>query len=148
MKNHSPNPHQISGRTGLLINIVVIVHLMFFLLEAVLWMQPAVYSPLIVLLDNPVSSPYPLQALVLKNLFINQGFYNLFLVGAGLAGQWLVYKGRSSAGLALILFMCFAATGAGIVLAASTKAYLLAAFQALPAIITIVRIYPVFKAYN
>jgi putative membrane protein len=148
MDHSNPTQQSIKGPARLLVNFVVLVHLVFFLLEAVLWMQPAVYTPLIKLLDNPVSTAYPLQALVLKNLFINQGFYNLFVAGAGLGGQWLASHGRLSAGSALVLFMCIAATGAGVVLACSTNAYLLAAVQALPAAVTFAVIYPLFKVFN
>ncbi|AYL94304.1 hypothetical protein HYN43_002895 [Mucilaginibacter celer] len=42
-------------------------------------MNPMVYQPLIQLLHNPVNLDYATQALALKNLFVNQGFYNLFL---------------------------------------------------------------------
>jgi len=133
------------GTTGILMAILIFVHFMFFLLEAILWMQPEVHTILIGLLDNPVVSNNQLQALTLKNLFINQGFYNLFLVGAGLAGWRFVKAGNTTAGFTLLLFLCVAATGAGIVLACSTKAYLLATLQAVPAAIAFFRLYPSFK---
>jgi putative membrane protein len=67
MENHSPKQQQVTRITRLLINVVVLVHLMFFLLEALLWMNPFVYTPLLDLLHNPVPSEYPLQALTLRN---------------------------------------------------------------------------------
>ena len=129
------------GFTKGLVIIVIIVHCLFFLLEAILWMRPAVYTILITLLNNPVKLEYPLQALVLRNLFINQGFYNFFLVCAGLAGLYLIAKGKQAAGYTLLLFMCFAGAGAGIVLAFSTTAYLLAFLQGVPAAVAFLRLY-------
>ncbi|WP_162996267.1 DUF1304 family protein [Mucilaginibacter celer] len=131
--------------TKILVAIVIIVHFLFFLLEAVLWMQPLVNEPLLLLLNNPVSSSFELQAVTLRNLFINQGFYNLFIMFAGVSGMALVTRRKYSSGYALILFLCFCGTGAGIVLACSTKAYLLAAGQALPALIAFIKIYPLYN---
>jgi len=133
--------------TKILVYVVIIVHLLFFILEAVLWMNPLVYNLLIDLLNNPVTSDHPTQALVLKHLFINQGFYNLFLVLGGVAGLYQVKKRNEVVGYTLILFLCFAGIGAGIVLASATKAYLFAFFQAIPAALAFFRIYPVFKAF-
>lgn len=129
----------------ILVIFVIVVHLMFFLLESLLWMTPAVYTILLRFLDNPVDTAYPLQAITLKNLFINQGFYNLFLVFAGVAGLLLLKKQQFSAGYVLILFLCFCGFGAGIVLACSTKAYILAVIQGLPAAIAFIKVYPVFQ---
>ena len=136
---------KIKGLVRVLISLILVVHLMFFLLEAIFWMLPQVHNVLISLLDNPVTSTVPLQALTLKNLFINQGFYNLFLVLAGVAGWRLIYSGKFAPGYVLLLFLCFSATGAGITLALSTKAYILAAMQALPAAITFILIYPAYQ---
>lgn len=130
----------------ILLIVVLIVHSMFFLLEAILWMQPQVYTLLIGFLNNPVSLDTHTQALVLKNLFINQGFYNLFLVLGGLFGYSLLKKGQYSAGYSLLLLLCFSATGAGIVLAFSTTAYILAVLQAVPAAILFFRLLPLYKS--
>ena len=118
---------------------------MFFLLEAVLWMQPLVYNILLGYLDNKVSSAFALQAMTLKNLFINQGFYNFFIMCAGLEGVYLVHKDKFTSGFVLILFMCFCGSGAGVVLACSTKAYLLALIQGVPAAIAFLLLYLVYK---
>ena len=140
MKNNA-----IDNVTKTLILLVIMVHALFFILEALLWMQPEVYTRLLYFLDNPVALDDPLQAIVLKKLFINQGFYNLFLAFAGLKGLQLLKTGKYAAGYALILFLCFAATGAGIVLASSTKAYALAFFQAVPAAMAFARLVPLYK---
>lgn len=135
----------INRTTKMLVFFILFVHLLFFLLEAILWMQPFVYNILIELLDTKTAVDYPTQAQVLKSLFINQGFYNLFLVVGGLFGLISLKKNRHSQGYALLLLFCFSAAGAGIVLAFSTKAYVLAFLQAVPAIITFARIYPHYK---
>ncbi len=130
--------------TKILVYVVIIVHLLFFILEALLWMNPLIYNLLIDLLNNPVSTDHPTQALVLKNLFINQGFYNLFLVIGGLVGLYQLKKANDVVGYTLILFLCFAGIGAGVVLACATKAYLFAFCQAVPAALAFFRIYPTF----
>ncbi|SDK00220.1 putative membrane protein [Flavobacterium noncentrifugens] len=131
--------------TKILVFLTIAVHLMFFLIEAIFWMQPEVYNRLLYFIENPVALDYPLQALVLKKLFINQGFYNLFLAIAGLNGLQLLKKGKYETGSALILFLCFSATVAGIVLACSTKAYILAFFQTMPGATAFARLYPLYR---
>ena len=131
--------------TKSLVIIVIIVHLMFFILESIFWMNPLVYNILLNFLNNPVKLDYPTQAIVLKNLFINQGFYNLFLAFAGLTGLYQIKNAKYVVSYTLLLFLCFAGFGAGIILACSTKAYILAIFQGIPALIAFLRIYPFFK---
>lgn len=132
----------------ILVILVILVHFMFFALESVFWMQPFVYSILLGFLDNPVSIDYSIQALTLKKLFINQGFYNLFLSIIGMLGMFLATrksKQQINTGFVLILVLCFCGIGAGIVLALSTKAYLLALFQGVPAAIAFFLIYPLYQ---
>lgn len=128
-----------------LVIMAIIVHVMFFVLEAVFWMQQPVHDTLLYFLDNPVSIDYPMQALTLQKLFINQGFYNLFLAAGGIAGLWFVKKGKYAQGYGLILFLCFAATCAGLILALTTKAYVLATLQAVPAALAFIKIYPLLQ---
>ncbi|WP_158879674.1 DUF1304 family protein [Rhodanobacter sp. L36] len=133
--------------TKSLVAFVIFIHLMFFMLEALFWMNPVVYSILLKFLDNPVAIDYATQALTLKALFVNQGFYNFFLSILGLVGAVLLKKNeRQQSGYLLILALCFCGAGAGIVLACSTKAYLLAFFQAVPAGIAFWRVYPLYSA--
>ncbi|MBT2560076.1 DUF1304 family protein [Pedobacter sp. ISL-68] len=128
-----------------LVILAIIVHLLFFLLEAIFWMMPEVHTVLIEKLNNPVSSTVYVQALTLKNLFINQGFYNLFLVCAGVWGLRLLQVKKVSEGYAVLILLCFSAAGAGVVLALSTKAYILAVLQAAPSLLALIRLYPVFQ---
>lgn len=81
-----------------------------------------------------------------NRLFINQAFYNLFLVLEGISGYNLLKKGQYNAGFSLLLLLCFSATGAGIVLAFSTKAYVLAVLQTVPAAILFSRLLPLYKS--
>lgn len=134
--------------TRIWIIIVIFVHIMFFVLEAILWMLPQVHTILINLLNNPVELDIHTQALTLRNLFINQGFYNLFLVLTASIGLNQLKNQKFAVGYALLLIVCLSAVGAGIVLAFSTKAYLLAIFQALPALVAFIRIYPIYKESN
>jgi len=138
---------KLDGVTKYLLIIVIIVHLMFFILEAVFWMNPLVYNILLSFLNNPVTLDYPTQAITLRNLFVNQGYYNLFLALGGVLGLHQISKSNFTIGYTLALFLCFCGVGAGIVLLLSTKAYILALLQAVPAAITFFRIYPVLKLY-
>jgi len=137
--------YALNNVTKILVFLTIAVHLMFFFIEAIFWMQPQVYNRLLYFVENPVALDFPVQALVLKKLFINQGFYNLFLAIAGIKGLQLLKKGKYPTGYALILFLCFSATVAGIVLAGSTKAYVLAFFQTVPAAIAFARLYPLYR---
>lgn len=145
MKNKKNKNFEFDKLSKILLIVVLLVHGMFFILEALLWMWPEVYTPLIVLLNNPVSTDIYTQALTLKNLFINQGFYNLFLVIAGFWGDILILKQKYASGYAVLLVLCFSAAGAGLVLSLSTNAYLLALFQAAPAIWLFFRLLPKYQ---
>lgn len=94
--------------------------------------------------NPPKSLDFATHALVLKKLFINQGFYNLFFALGGLAGLHYVNKNKA-VGYALMTLVCFSAMGAGIVLAVTSNAYILAFLQAVPAAVALARVYPLFK---
>jgi putative membrane protein len=116
-----------------LVIFVTMLHVAFFVVEALLWSNPSVSALALSKLNGDLSVSLPDQAASLKNLFINQGFYNLFLALAGVVGLLLIGRGRRSAGYALVGYMCLSALGAGLVLAASTTAYAGAFVQAVPA---------------
>jgi putative membrane protein len=115
-----------------LVLFVIAFHLAAFVLEACLWMQPSVYESVLGRLTAPNALSLRDQALVLRSLFVNQGFYNLFLAGAGISGLVLLKRGELAVGNTLIRYMCLFALGAGLVLAASTRAYVGAVLQAVP----------------
>ncbi len=136
---------QLNRFTKALVVFVIIVFFMFFILEAVFWTQPFVHNLLLDWFNNPPESlSYEVHALVLKKLFVNQDFYNLFFAIGGIAGLYQL-KRNGTAGYALLLLVCFAAIGAGLVLAGTSNAYLLASLQAVPAAVTFYKIYPLFK---
>ena len=125
--------------TKALVFFVITFHVAIFVTEAFLWMRPAIYTFALQRgLNHAVEVDRPLQAMVLKSLFINQGFYNLFLAIAGIVG--LIFLGRGSIliGKTLLNYMCLSAVGAGLVLALSTTAYIGAFFQVVPAAVALV----------
>lgn len=119
--------------THTLIWLVILAFGLFFVLEVLLWMQPMVYVLLLPVFQIPGGLGLDVQALVLKKLFINQGFYNLFIAGSGIVGLKAYRLGRVEAAYALIAFMCVASIGAGLVLVYTTIAYPLALAQIAPA---------------
>ncbi len=122
----------------LLVSFVVVFHTAAFALEALLWMRPGVYEAILPRLSPLTAVDAHDQALILQVLFVNQGFYNLFLAGIGLVGLILMARGKIAAGRALIAALCLVAVGAGLVLLLTTQAYIGAALQAVPAAIALV----------
>ena len=136
---------ELSRLTKALVVFVLFDFFMFFILEAVFWMQPFVHNLLLDWFNNPPATlGYEMHAVVLQKLFINQGFYNLFFCIGGIAGLYQLKKNKA-VGYSLILLVCFAAIGAGLVLAVTSNAYLLAGLQAIPAGIAFYNVYPLFK---
>ena len=75
------------------------------------------------------------EAAALKQVFYNQGFYNLFLAIGALGG--LIWGGDK--GHAIALFACACMAGAGVVLIASDRRMVrAAAAQAVPPIVALV----------
>jgi putative membrane protein len=128
----------IGASTRALVLLVVVFHLMVWLAEAWLWMRPGIYELALARIAEPSALSLRDQASVLRTLFVNQGFYNLFLAGAGAVGLMLSSRGRAQAGQALMVYMCLTAVGAGAVLALTTRAYVGACLQALPAAFALV----------
>jgi putative membrane protein len=120
-----------------LLVFAIVFHLIVFVVEAFLWMNPGVHGAVIRRLSDGVTVDPEVQAAILRRLFVNQGFYNLFLALAGIAGFTLLRRGNPAGGRALLVYMCATAVGAGVVLALSTGAYFGAVLQALPAAIAL-----------
>ena len=69
----------------------------------------------------------------------NQGFYNLFLAIGIVAGLALVAAGQVEAGRAVVLFACASMVGAGAVLLATNRRFLIgSSIQAVPPLVAIV----------
>ena len=125
-----------------LVLFVVAFHAAIFVVEAFLWMHPAVYE---FALNRPAiktTLDLPGQALVLQASFVHQGFYNLFLASAGIAGLVFLGRGNEPVGYTLIVYMCLSAVGAGLVLATSTPATIGAILQAVPAVLALAAMLP------
>jgi putative membrane protein len=112
---------------------VVIFHGLVFVAEVFLWKLPAVHLLGLPKLNYDLSFPPEEQAQTLQRLFVNQGFYNLFLASAGALGLRHLQRGSTTVAYTLISYMCLSAIGAGAVLALSTHAYGGAFLQAVPA---------------
>lgn len=124
--------------TKTLVQFVIFFHLSAFVVEAFLWMRPAVHEAVLGRLTGTSAVALHDQALILKSLFVNQGFYNLFLAIAGIAGLAFLRRGDATIGTTLIAYMCSSAVGAGVVLAVSTGAYIGAFLQAVPPAVALV----------
>jgi putative membrane protein len=106
-----------------------LLHVLFFLLESVLFTRPNVFTAF--KLDAT-------QAETVRLWAFNQGFYNLFLAVGCVAGIALVSKCRTS-GRTLVAFSCACMLGAGIVLVASDPTLAGAALvQGVPPLVAIV----------
>ncbi|MGI3169523.1 DUF1304 family protein [Pseudooceanicola sp. C21-150M6] len=124
-----------SAAVLILLWIVILFHVLAFVGEAFLWMQPALHRGLIAKV-NPGSPLDPLtEATAMKKLMINQGVYNLMIALGGLVA---VFLGGAEGGLVLAMFIFAFAAAAGVTLAATSTAYAGAALQALPGILGIV----------
>ncbi len=88
------------------------LHVVIFLMEAVLFARPAVHARFGTR-DEAVAAVRPWA--------FNQGFYNLFLALGVVVGVVLVAAGSTTVGLALVLFGCGAMALAAVVLVASER---------------------------
>jgi len=87
--------------------IAGIIHVLFFLMESVLWMNPSIHG--IFLVENLANAE------VLDVYVKNQGYYNLFLAIGMFAGLWLLHR-NNEAGRTLVMYICLVMIGAAIVL--------------------------------
>jgi putative membrane protein len=111
--------------------VAAVIHVYFFLLESVWFMQPRVWGRF------GVASPE--DASVVRSFAYNQGFYNLFLAVGVALGQVLIASGWVEPGRAIVLFACGSMVAAGAVLYLHNRGFLrAAAFQALPPIVALV----------
>jgi uncharacterized membrane protein len=121
-----------------LVAAIVMFHAAIFVVEVFFWMRPGVHGVALGRLVDHLDPDPMQQALTLKTLFVNLGFYNLFLAGAGIAGMILLSRGNQPAGRALIAWMSVCAVCAGLVLLVSTQALIGAAAQAVPAALVVI----------
>jgi putative membrane protein len=113
--------------------IAALIHLWFFVLESVWFMQPAIYRRFAISSDA--------DARTVRSFAFNQGFYNLFLTIGVAIGLALVLSGQADAGRALILFACGSMVAAGFVLVLHDARFLRAgALQVVPPLVAILAI--------
>jgi len=124
--------------TLLFTTVTVLVHILVFVIESILWLQPIIHERALSKLNAPVDASYYEQARILEVLFYNQGFYNLFVALGGIAGLVLYRAGKVQEGLTLVCYICLFALGASLVLASSTTAYPGAMAQGLPPTLALV----------
>ena len=110
--------------------IAALIHVWFFLMESVWFMQPRVYSRF-----GIASSE---QAAVVRSFTYNQGFYNLFLAAGVAIGLGLVWTGAPEPGRAVALFATGSMVAAGVVLVLHNSRFLRAALiQIVPALVAV-----------
>ncbi|WP_285690738.1 DUF1304 domain-containing protein [Actinoplanes sp. NBRC 103695] len=90
--------------------IAGVLHVVFFMLESVLFRRPFVQRAFLVRPEN---------ADAVRTWAFNMGFYNLFLAAGVIAGVILLHTGDETVGRTLTLFGCAAMFLASIVLFAS-----------------------------
>lgn len=111
--------------------VAAAVHLWFFVLESVQFTQPKVYARFGLRSAE--------DAAIVRPMAFNQGFYNLFLAIGILVGLAFVAAGQVEAGRGVVLFACATMVGAGVVLLASNRRFLIgASIQAVPPAIALI----------
>ncbi len=111
--------------------LAALIHVWFFVLESIRFEQPAVFARFGLRSAE--------DAAIVRPMAFNQGFYNLFLAIGILGGLALVAAGQVDAGRAIVLFACATMVGAGVVLLASNRRFLIgASLQAFPPLVALV----------
>ena len=115
---------------GVFVALAAALHVLFFVMESVVFMRPQVHSWFGVRAE---------EAGVVRPMAYNQGFYNLFLAIGAVAGIVLASQGEETAGVAVASFACLVMLGAAAVLATTDRRFLVAAaIQGLPPLLALV----------
>jgi putative membrane protein len=110
------------------------IHVLFFVLESVRFSQPETYRRFFVETQA--------DAELLRPIFFNQGFYNLFLAIGATAGVVALNTGHAEAGRALILLACGSMAVAGIILLVTDRRFLRSGLvQAVPPLVAIALVF-------
>lgn len=88
-----------------------ILHVLIFVMESLRFGEPAIWRRFGVRTQA--------DALILKPMALNQGFYNLFLAIGAFLGGWQFTLGNPIVGRTLILFACGSMLAAALVLVIS-----------------------------
>ncbi len=110
--------------------IAGLLHVWIWIMESILWMDPAIHGRFGV--------PDLEKAEILRRVFFNQGFYNLFLAFGALYG--VIFFTRYASARAVMVFTCLCIFGAGCVLLFSAGAPMArsALFQGVPPLLALV----------
>jgi putative membrane protein len=90
-----------------------LVHVLFWVMESLVFTKPAVYRIFGVRTEA--------DALVLRPMALNQGFYNLFLAAGAIGGAIAVLVSDTEAARAVTLFACSCMVAAAAVLVISNS---------------------------
>ncbi|PJZ65641.1 DUF1304 domain-containing protein [Leptospira wolffii] len=116
----------------ILATLVGLLHVWIFIMESVLWMKPRIHRRF------GVTDTKSAEAM--KTVFLNQGFYNLFLAVGALFGA-IFFDLFPSYAPAILIFSCLSVFGAGLVLVVSKPAMARAGIiQGLPPLIAVILI--------
>lgn len=110
--------------------IAGLLHVWIWVMESILWMDPSIHGRFGV--------PDLEKAEILRRVFFNQGFYNLFLALGALYG--VIFFTRHASARVVMVFTCLCIIGAGAVLLFSAGAPMArsALFQGVPPLIAVV----------
>jgi putative membrane protein len=112
------------------IGIASLIHVYIFAMESVLWGKPRI---------NKTFRVSPEQAEQTRLFAFNQGFYNLFLAVAGMAGILFSTGTHFEAGMALMAYAALSMVGAAVVLFCSERKLARAALiQGLPPLLGLI----------
>ncbi|MBS0619025.1 MAG: DUF1304 domain-containing protein [Spirochaetes bacterium] len=92
---------------SILASLAAVIHVLFFAMESLFWMKPAVRK----IFGQSVES-----AQTTHRLALNQGYYNLFLALATVAGVYLWNHGNISEAVAILTVTLGSMVGAAVVL--------------------------------
>ena len=110
--------------------LMALLHIYIFFLESVFWGKAFV---------NRLFRVGASDAVLLKKMAFNQGFYNLFLSIELLTGLAFFHLGKKETGTALLVYGALSVLGAGAVLLVSDKKLIRPALiQVLPALLFLV----------
>ena len=123
-----------SAPAQVLVGLAAGLHVLFFVMESVLFMRPEVHRRFGLRTRE--------EAALVRPMAYNQGFYNLFLaIGAVVGLAWAAGDGPETGGTAVAGFACAVMLGAAVVLVSTGRRFLLAALvQGLPPLAALVLI--------
>ena len=116
------------------VGLAALLHVLFFVLESVLFMRPDVHRRFGLRTRE--------EAELVRPMAYNQGFYNLFLaVGAVVGLVWAAGEGSDTGGTSVAAFACAVMLGAAVVLVTTSRRFLPAALvQGLPPLVALLLI--------